>query len=393
MTFVPLKAATLAVGTEVTDGQITDRNSSWISQKLVLAGLQVIEHRAVADDRAAIERALCELADRADLLFVTGGLGPTSDDFTRDLISKVFGRPLQYNEESWQHLSQLLASRGMTAHDIQKQQCYFPEGARILKNPAGTANAFAFETKWPHSAETQANSKSVRLYALPGPPTEIAAVWDLNLSEEIESFTPAGEREELFIIRCLGRGESQIAEVTETIIKGSRLRVGYRAHVPYVEVKLWYKASEKPAVAPTVAKLEEALKAWVINHNDEDTADFLIEAAAKAPVHLVDGATFGLLLERVGERMRSRKISSVSLTVESSFSGAGSAPASDKATQLSIRVDEARNLWVLTVKKSGGGPETQLEEIAPFNYKVSSERGRRFITEKALLFFGASLSS
>jgi len=92
-----LRAATLAVGTEVVDGQITDRNSGWISQMVSEAGVQVIEHRAVADDRQDISRALKELSERADLLFVTGGLGPTSDDFTRELISEVFNKPLEFD--------------------------------------------------------------------------------------------------------------------------------------------------------------------------------------------------------------------------------------------------------------------------------------------------------
>lgn len=391
MSFQPPCAAVLAVGTEVTDGQIIDRNSAWISQRLVRAGLRVLEHRAVADDRDEIERAVGELAARADYLFVTGGLGPTSDDFTRDLIAKVFARPLEFHEPSWRHLSAQLTSRGIAVHEIQRQQCYFPRGARVLTNPAGTANAFAFESEW----GTETPSRSVRVYVLPGPPTEIAAVWDMNLKNEFENLVPAVEREELLILRCLGRGESQIAEITEEAIRGSALRVGYRAHVPYVEVKLWSKVGAREQVAAAIRAVESGLKDWIVNRNDEDIADSILDwlTARRRGLRVVDFATGGLLHERLTSRWRERtqklpqKLTQRQLpfSIETRFGGRPPAPVPSAPDEvlavLEAREDEGK--WSLAVK-SGDGRETLLESSPPYNYKVFSERGRKYITEKAL---------
>ncbi|HVK61905.1 MAG TPA: molybdopterin-binding protein, partial [Bdellovibrionales bacterium] len=94
---IDYRAATLAVGTELTDGQVLDRNSAWLSRKLAAAGLEVIEHRAVADDRKTISVALGEITRKVSHLFVTGGLGPTSDDFTREVLADYFGRPLKFD--------------------------------------------------------------------------------------------------------------------------------------------------------------------------------------------------------------------------------------------------------------------------------------------------------
>jgi nicotinamide-nucleotide amidase len=177
------RAATLAVGTEITDGQIVDRNSAWISKKLTDAGVDVVEHRAVADDRAEIERALRELSERVDVLFVTGGLGPTSDDFTREILAKFCGRELEFDDGSWKHIEQRFATRGLPAKPIQRQQCFYPKGSRVLKNNAGTANAFSFD----HTE----GARGVRVYAMPGPPVEIATVWDEQRDRKTHASRPS----------------------------------------------------------------------------------------------------------------------------------------------------------------------------------------------------------
>lgn len=377
------RAATLAVGTEVTDGQIVDHNSAWISANLVDAGLDVIEHRAVADDRPAIERAIRELTERVDYLFITGGLGPTSDDFTRDLISQVFGKPLEFDEGSWEHVSRQLLSRGVVVREIQRQQCYFPRGARVLTNSAGTANAFTFDTVF--------DDKPIRVYALPGPPAEIAAVWKDHIAAEVECITPREAREELKILRLIGRGESQVAEVAEEILKDKGLRVGYRAHMPYVEVKLWFTKAEEPQARECLAKMEEAFKPWIVNRDDEDVTDALVNWLVRGQnrMKIVDATTGGLVHERLSARLRGQK---VQLSVETRFDGAlpmfTAAPLQaggpEKAVQVRLVTDEAAGLWRIGIR-SLSGQETVLEEKPVFNYKISSERARKFITERLFM--------
>lgn len=372
-------AATLAVGTEITDGQIVDRNSAWISDRLVRAGLEVVEHRAVADDRGAIERALGELASRVDYLFVTGGLGPTSDDFTRELIAKAFSKQLEFDPASWEHLSQLLLSRGVTVREIQRQQCFFPQGARVLTNPAGTANAFCLETA--------INGKTLRLFALPGPPGEIAAVWQAHLAAEIEMVIPVEQRERLAILRFLGRGESQIAEVVEEIIKGRGLRVGYRASQPYVEVKLWFRQPQSEVARAAISEIESALKAWLVGRDGRDLADDFLNwlAQSRERIKIIDAATGGLLHARLSEQIHARS-QATDLAIETVFGEKADLPQNfSQALSLVFLITDARaNVWRILFR-SPKGHETVIEERPVFNYKVVSDRGRKYITERFFL--------
>jgi nicotinamide-nucleotide amidase len=382
-----LKAGTLAVGTEITDGQIIDRNSAWISQKLVQAGINVIEHRSVADDRAEIDFALRSLAARVDVLFVTGGLGPTSDDFTRDIVASTFGKQLKFDQESWQRIEERFRARGAEARPIQRQQCFFPEGSRILINPVGTADAFSMQVKDPSS------SRMISVYAMPGPPIEVAVVWEMHLNQDIEKLVPESDREKILILRTLGRGESEIAELTEEIIRGTLVKVGYRAHLPYVEVKLWFKERERERVQPILDKVEATLAPYLINRNDEDLADDLIKIVdAGMGLFIRDRATAGFLQERVNERLRLRQQTKVkmggALTIETQLLAwplrTTEAEVQGFGVYAEISADENAGLWRVKLKTPQGGDQ-KLEVMPTPLYNLSSDRGRRFLVEQTLL--------
>lgn len=388
-----LRAATLAVGTEVVDGQITDRNSGWISQMVSEAGVQVIEHRAVADDRQDISRALKELSERADLLFVTGGLGPTSDDFTRELISEVFNKPLEFDPASWEQIQTMLLSRGVKVKEVQKQQCYFPRESRVLKNPVGTANGFTFKT-----TSSAASAHDLRVYALPGPPSEIAAIWDLNLKTEIAELIPNDRREELVIVRCLGKPESDVAEITEAAIAGSGLRVGYRAHLPYVEVKLWVPAASREAMLPVINKVEADLGDWIISRGKEDLADALLQILNNtrrklgSPVEIIDLATAGFLQDRLVGRTRELKYKNenIPFVIQTRFGNLIPSEllrAASDVPQIVISLSDGEHAWLLELKNiylsqvDAAQSNLQLKLHAPAHYGLDSERARKFLTE------------
>ena len=122
-----MKTSILAVGTELTTGQIVNRNAAWISNQLKNIGLLTAVHITVADDRKSITEALQFCAEHSELIFVTGGLGPTSDDFTRELITEWTNLPLEFDEESWKKVKERLSTRGFPVQNFQKKQCYFGE--------------------------------------------------------------------------------------------------------------------------------------------------------------------------------------------------------------------------------------------------------------------------
>src|SRR4051812_12548700 len=115
------KASILAVGTELTSGQITNRNAAWISEKLVDLGIHVVLHETVADDRPMIRGALDRCAQVSQLIFVTGGLGPTTDDFTREVIADWLGQKLEFHEDAWQKILTRLGVYGIPIAESNRQ--------------------------------------------------------------------------------------------------------------------------------------------------------------------------------------------------------------------------------------------------------------------------------
>lgn len=376
-----LRAATLAVGTEVVDGQITDRNSAWISDRCVAAGLEVIEHRAVPDDREMIAEALRELSVKVDLLFVTGGLGPTSDDFTRDLISEVYNAPLEYHEPSWDKIVKRFEARGAVAKPIQRQQCFFPRGAAVLENPVGTANAFSMPVVW--------NGRSVFVVTLPGPPAEIAAVWEKHLEAKIESLVPSAGHEDLYLWQTLGVGEGDIAEKVEEAIAGSGLRVGYRVHLPYVEVKLWVRRAEAARAKAFVDRVEAALASSTVAHGKTDAADGVIRAAFGGHnIAILDRVTGGYVQARLNERLSEYRRAHPGLEPRGSLrittllvnadDTAYEPPAGDSIF-IALKPDHDAKEWIVKMT----GPATQTLAVKPTSlYNFGTERGVKYMAEK-----------
>src|SRR4051812_39293208 len=134
-----MKAEILSIGSELTSGQNLDTNSQWLSLRLAEMGIAVGWHTTVADD-SAINREAFQIATcRAGLVIATGGLGPTQDDLTRDVLAQVAGVGLALHEPSFAHIQEMFARRGRPMTERNRVQAYFPEGAEPVANANGTA--------------------------------------------------------------------------------------------------------------------------------------------------------------------------------------------------------------------------------------------------------------
>jgi len=129
----------LAVGTELLLGQIVDTNSTWIAEQLAAVGVDSFEHRQVGDNRERVRTALVEMLGRSDAVLVTGGIGPTPDDVTREAIADVMGVPLRRDDTLVEQIAARFASRGREMPANNLRQADVPEGASVLPNPVGTA--------------------------------------------------------------------------------------------------------------------------------------------------------------------------------------------------------------------------------------------------------------
>ena len=364
-----MKAAILAVGTELTAGQILNRNAGWISEKLKSAGMLTELHLTVPDDRKLILESIQFCVDRADLIFITGGLGPTSDDFTRELVSQWRGLALEFDPGSWQHINERLNARGYQVGEIQRQQCYFPKGSHILKNSQGTANAFCLK------------KDSKTFYVLPGPPREIMSIWDDFIASDIKTLTKSIDRHQTLSWDTMGFGESQIAERVEKIAGSSGFEIGYRVHLPYVEVKFSFFESERERAMSFAEKIDHDLSDCTVTKNGEDILRTLVGRLAKfESVEIYDSVTGGILWQRLLPECRSLN----SLVMSSSQAPLVLCP---KSVQLSIK--KLSESEVEAKIKS-----FQSEKLARFNSQLNSsmsERKLQIFTERALIFWSQEL--
>ncbi len=291
------KAAILAVGTELTTGQIINRNASWLSEKITSLGIEVILHETVADDRPRIHEAITRCFHAAQWVFITGGLGPTTDDFTREVVSEWAELPLEFDEPSWNRIVARISSLGISVAESNRQQCYFPQGAEILANPEGTASGFTFLTSKPEAEG--------RIWVLPGPPSEVAAIWTQGIEKTLKTLHPKTIPIRLLTWQCMGKSEAELGEITEKALAGSGLQTGYRAHRPFVEIKVWCDPAAIEAKKPWLEQLQKVLAPWIMTVDGEDLAQRLLNRLeGYDAVDLIDQATSGDLARRLGSLLR-----------------------------------------------------------------------------------------
>jgi molybdenum cofactor synthesis domain-containing protein len=285
-------AAILTIGTEITTGQIHDTNMGWLAEHLTDLDWDVVLSLSVPDDTKAIHEALDFAATKAKQIVVTGGLGPTRDDLTRGAIASWCGVPLNYDTASWTRIEERFKKLGLPNVEANRQQCFFPEGAKILTNRVGTANAFRIE------------ERRATLWILPGPPVEIQAIWQDHLSEFFAQAQGHSARKELLRWQTLGLSEARIGELVEEAIKGSSLVSGYRPHFPYTEVKIWTPSSDKAINQSYLDRMEQALAPWVVGRDDADPAMDMVQALiGRGRVAILDEVSQGHISRRLSEAL------------------------------------------------------------------------------------------
>jgi nicotinamide-nucleotide amidase len=142
-----MKAELLTIGDEILIGQIVNTNSVWMARQLNQCGIAVTHMSSVGDDVAAIVNALDAASTRADLVFITGGLGPTKDDITKKTFADYFDAPLETDEEVLESIVNFFSRRGRETTLINRQQALVPKGCFVVKNLHGTAPGMWMQKK------------------------------------------------------------------------------------------------------------------------------------------------------------------------------------------------------------------------------------------------------
>jgi nicotinamide-nucleotide amidase len=164
-----MNAIILSIGDELLIGQTINTNSAWIGQLLTTIGIKIIEANTIADSQSAITAALDEGLKKADMMLITGGLGPTSDDLTLPSLAQYFKSELVWDEKVWQNIQHIFHMRGREINESSKQLAYVPHNATVIYNTQGTAPGTIFYQ----------NGKMV--VSMPGVPYEMKAMMELDV--------------------------------------------------------------------------------------------------------------------------------------------------------------------------------------------------------------------
>lgn len=199
-----MNAEIIAIGSELLTPSRIDTNSLFLTERLNEIGVVVQAKTIVGDDRVRVASALREALRRSDLIVLTGGLGPTDDDVTREAVVDVLGVPLDEDAAIVERLRQRFARRGFQMPDVNRRQAQVPRGGTVLENPLGTAPGLLLE----HGGK--------RIVLLPGPPRELQPMFETLVRDRLTAIAGAGR---LFrrILRVVGRGESHVEEVAQPI--------------------------------------------------------------------------------------------------------------------------------------------------------------------------------
>ena len=287
-------------GSELMLGRVLNTHQQWLCRRLADLGHVVTRQVAIADTGSEIQQAVREALGRADLIITTGGLGPTSDDLTRELIAELLGKPLVKNPAVLAHIENFFTKRGRPRPQKTDVETLVPEGAEVFLNATGTAPGLAMEIgNWKLEI-----GNSQWLVMLPGPPRELRPMFDTFV-------VPLLKREfadEIFVCRTLlttGIGESRVQEFVEADLQplvARGLEVGYCARPGAVDVRLVASgAAAENLAAEAEAVVQRILGENIYGRDDEEIEQVVVKLLQQRQTTLAvaESCTGGLLANRI----------------------------------------------------------------------------------------------
>ena len=260
-----MKTEIITIGDEILIGQIVDTNSAWMGQQLNLHGIELYQVTSVHDDHDHIIKALANAEKEVDLVLITGGLGPTKDDITKNSLCEYFGTELIYHPEVFEHVQTLLSSRNVTINQLNREQALLPASCTVLHNSAGTASGMWFERN------------GTIFVSMPGVPFEMEAI----MTEEVfPRLAKLGIMQSIVhkTILTYGLPESMLAEKIEeweSALPGF-IHLAYLPSALMVRLRLSAYGTDKAMleteIGKQVKKLLDIVPEYVFGFDDDNLA-------------------------------------------------------------------------------------------------------------------------
>lgn len=287
-------------GSELLLGRVLNTHQQWIGRRLADLGYEIARQVAVPDTGDSIQQAVAESHNRADLIITTGGLGPTSDDRTRDLIAEWLGVPLREDEAVRGHIEGFFHRRGRSMPESVKVQAMIPEGAVVIPNEHGTAPGLILTLP-----PVPGGASAATLVMLPGPPRELRPMFDHQVIPWLQEHLLPKLGFACRTLRSTGIGESRVEEklkdrLAPLVEKG--LEIGYCARTGEVDVRLIARGSEATIlVEQAEALLVETFGQSIYGSDDATLEEILVQrmGADGETLALAESCTGGLLAHRI----------------------------------------------------------------------------------------------
>jgi nicotinamide-nucleotide amidase len=283
----------LSTGDEVLTGMITDTNAAFLAEQAGAIGLEVVGHATVGDDRAALEETFRSLGERADVVLCTGGLGPTVDDLTTEVVAKILGAGLKLDEAALAYMEGLWKNRGRPMPENNRKQALIPEPSELLPNPIGTAPGFTVKIG------------RAQFFFMPGVPREMKRMFAEQVVPRVEKLRPEPSVFEVRVYRSFGLSESAADQILQGLEEQHPgVKLGFRAHFPEIQIKLTVKGKDVTAARTRLDAAAEEVMRRVGSYIYSDSAPMeavIGEALAreKATLATAESCTGGLVAQMV----------------------------------------------------------------------------------------------
>src|SRR5918995_5724790 len=287
-------AEIVAIGSELLLGQIVDTNSAWMAQRLTALGVNLYFKSVVGDNPGRMRDVIARALERADIVITSGGLGPTQDDLTREIVAEVTRRKLVFDDELLEQVEGHFRRRGRTMTPNNRRQAYMPEGAIAVKNPNGTAPCFIVE------------NPRASIFSLPGVPVELKWLFEHEVEPYLRRKFNLAEVIHYRVLKIVGVGESAVDDrIGHLIASSSNPTVGVLAHPGQVDVRIAAKAANKDEAMRLIAPIEAEVRSLLgstVFAVDEETMEHVVGKLLRAKnktVAVYEDLTCGQLAERL----------------------------------------------------------------------------------------------
>lgn len=288
-----MNAELISVGTELLMGQIVNTNARDLSIWLSELGINLYYQTVVGDNPLRLEKTMRDALSRSDLVIVTGGLGPTGDDLTKETAAKLMGMTLALDEDSLLAIEAYYKKVGRPMAPCNRKQAMMPVGGIIIPNPVGTAPGCIMEQ----------DGKSMIL--LPGPPNEMTRLFEDTVRPYLEG--KSGGKLYSRILHVFGIGESSVEEELKDLMQGEEVTVAPYAKLGEVHLRVTTRCTNdeegEKKLRPVIEEIEKRLGDTVYTESDQSIAGAVLELLKKKKMTLAtaESCTGGMIGEALTE--------------------------------------------------------------------------------------------